>query len=220
MRNVPHRHRFWFAFASILLTSSGFSSIVAYRAIGNFTSSTFPLDIAIGDHFSVDFTFDDSILDIYEENFVGAFRGALRSLDFRLTPGFSSGSYAGGSASYGVIQTLDRGFDRFYFLIDKGTFPPLSGHSFSDLVFVLDDPSDMSSISDPGGNPSLGTVLHGILNLSQFSDTTFRLNSVNKTGTAQGIVTALSIVPEPNAILLLSGGLAFMLRWRGFSPGK
>src|SRR5215467_2794831 len=99
-------------------------SIVSYRATGQFTSYDFPLDIAVGDQFSIDFSYDDSVLDSNPNNF-GNFAGALRSLDFRLLQGLSTGQYAGGYLTVpGEVETIDGDSalvpDRFYARADFG----------------------------------------------------------------------------------------------------
>jgi hypothetical protein len=198
-------------------------SIVNYHATGQFTSSDFPLDIAIGDRFSIDFSYDDSVLDSNPNNF-GNFAGALRSLDFRLLPGFSTGQYAGGHLTVpGEVETIDGNGplvpDRFYARADFGTFPPLGGYAFSGLLFVLDDPTDTSSITDSGGNPTLASVLNGPVVLSQFSQTTVRLDAVDKHGSAQGVVTSLTVVPEPvsGALMIIGASMLILLDRRRIS---
>lgn len=214
MQNLPGsiRRCLFLGLAYGLLATSGVSAIVAYRATGSFESSDFPADIAIGDRFFVDFAFDDTVLDERPENFSGFFRGALLTLDFGLTPGSSSGTYPGGATSDGSVLTPDRIFDRFSVLGEWGAFPALGDYSFRSLELVLNDPSDTSSISDPGGNPPLAEVLHGVLDWSQFSNGTVRIDA--KIGSAKGVVTSLMVVPEPSVIPLLFMGLAAMSRSR------
>lgn len=134
-------------------------ALVSYHATGDFTTSSFPSDIAVGDQFTIDFMYDDSVSDI-NPNQSGNFPGALVSLDFKLLQGHSTGQYAGGYLTApGEVETIDgTGInypDRFYARVLTGTFPQLGGNPFQDILFVLDDPSCTSSISDPGGNPTL-----------------------------------------------------------------
>jgi hypothetical protein len=191
--------------------------------MGQFTSSDFPLDIAIGDQFSIDFSYDDSVLDSNPSNF-GTFAGALRSLDFRLLPGFSTGQYAGGSLTVpGEIETIDGNApsvpDRFYARVQSGTYPQLGGYAFYDLLFVLDDPTDTTSITDSGANSTLASVLNGPVLLSEFSQTTVRIDAVDKHGSAQGVVTSLTIVPEPfsGALMALGASVLILLKRRYIS---
>ena len=200
---------------------------VAYRATGQIISSDFPSDIALNDQFFINFVLDDSVMDSDIRTIAGAFPEALLTFTFGLVPGSSTGSYPGGSTiGKGAIATSEySGLDRFYLRVDGGTFPPLGGNPFAALLLVLDDPSQTSSINDPGGNPYLRTVLNGNLDLSQFGDTLFRLSTNDKTGTAEGIVTSLTVVPEPSAVFLVALGLAFVLPrqsrlWKGISTSS
>ena len=185
---------------------------VAYRATGQIISSNFPSDIALNDHFFIDFVLNDSVIDADDRTIAGVFPEALLTFSFGLVPGSSNGSYPGGAAiGKGAIATSEySGLDRFYLSVDGGTFPPLGGNSFAGLLLVLDDPSQTSSINDPGGNPDLRTVLNGNLDLSQFGDTTFRLGTIDKTGAAEGIITSLTVVPEPSAAFLVALGLGLV----------
>lgn len=195
---------------------------VAYRATGQIISSNFPSDIALNDHFFIDFVLNDSVTDSDIRDIAGAFPDALLTLSFGLVPGSSVGSYPGGSTiGKGAIATSEySGADRFYLSVDGGTFPPLEGNPFAALLLVLDDPSQTSSINDPGGNPDLRTVLNGNLDLSQFSETLFRLGTNDKAGAAEGIVTSLTVVPEPSASFLVALGLGLVnLRRSRFRKG-
>ena len=206
---------FFCAFNTLVLGST-----TAYRATGRFTASDFPSDIAVNDLFFIDFVLDDSVTDTDSRPVAGEFPGALVSVDFHLLQGASAGSYAGGSTTgTGTIATSEySGIDRFYMRVDGGTFPPLDGNPFGALLFVLDDPSQTSSIHDPGGNPSLAAVLNGALDLSQFSEAAVRLGGVNKPGAAEAIVTSLTVVPEPSAIFLVALGIAFLGLRRAGGP--
>lgn len=190
------------------------ASIKSYHAIGEFTGSSFPTDIAQGDKFSIDFSYDDSVLDSNNNSF-GNFAGALKSLDFKLLPGLSAGQYPGGyMTGYGEVETIDGVSyipDRFYARADYGTFPSLGGFAFYDLLFVLDDPSHTTPITDTGGSPSLASVLNGDLVLSRFSQTTVRIDAVDKHGSVAGVVTSLTLVPEPSCVVLASVGVAVLL---------
>src|SRR5688572_26472336 len=87
------------------------ASIVSYRATGSFTSSDFPSDIAVGDQFTIDFAFDDSVSDS-NDNGTGQFAGALHHLEFRLLEG-STGQFPGGYLTKpSEIQTSDGFPDR------------------------------------------------------------------------------------------------------------
>ena len=207
-------------FFCVFVSTSVSGSTVAYRATGQITSTDFPSDIALNDQFLIDFVLDNSVTDSDSRTIAGMFPEALLSFSFHLLPGYSTGSYPGGfTIGKGTIATSEySGIDRFYLGVDGGTFPPLGGNPFAALLFVLDDPSQTSSINDPGGNPSLGAVLHGDLDLSQFSDTVVRLSSNDKTGMAEGIVTSLTVVPEPSAIFLVALGFAFLGLRRAGGP--
>src|SRR5206468_2953783 len=95
------------------------------------------------------------------------------------------------------IETFD-GFqdipDRFYIWVQAGIFGNLGGHGFDSLIFVLDDYTHTSAINDSGGGQTLASLLGGPLNLNQFANTTFRIMTTNKTGSAEGNIASLTVI--------------------------
>jgi len=211
--------------ATLLLGASIYSygAVVSYQATGIFTHSDFTNDIAVGDRFLVNFAYHDDIADIDTRTLAGKFPGAVVSFDFYLDSSASTGNYAGGSGtSFWPVDTFD-GIgtgptsipDRFYVWVLGGTFGNLGGNGFGGLLFVLDDYTHTSSINDLGGGQTLSSLLGGTLNLSQFANTTLRLGPTNKTGSAEGYISSLTLVSNfpPRLDINFTGIDGVLVRW-------
>lgn len=80
---------------------------------------------------------------------------------------------------------------------------------------MLDDYTHTGSINDTGGGQTLAALLGGRLNLSQFTNTTFRIGATNKTGSAEGYIASLTVVSNfpPQLEINVSGVAEVQVRW-------
>jgi hypothetical protein len=206
--------------ALFLVASVSHAAIIQYEASGTFFRSDFPGDVAVGDHFSVIFAYDDTITDVNDNVLAGRFPGALVNFSFHLLPG-SAGTYSGGTASIlNPIDTFDGVGedntaipDRFYLSASGGDFKVLGNHSFGGILFVLDDYSHLSSIPDAGSRQSLGEQLGGTLNLRQFATTLLRLSADGKNGIAEANVEKLVRQPFPLFRIIAETGSKLRVEW-------
>lgn len=201
-----------FGLTTTILANAGNAAVIEYGATGFITSSDYPNEVAVGDQFSMSFSYDDSIRDTDGRTTYGNFPSALRSLSFQLIPGLVTGSYTGGFTVAGRVFIQP---DDFRLAVSGGMFGPLGGHGLNLFDVFLDDFSPTNPISDPGGAPTLDEVIHRRLFLDDFGRTTVAFDTnYNKTG-FDGQITSLTIVPEPSALGLLALGLVAAIRRSG-----
>lgn len=206
----------WTSFAAAALCAT-----TRYQATGTFTTSAFPSQIAVGDTFIVDFSYDDGATDIDARTLGGRFPNAVTSLQFKLRPG-SAGNYAGGVGSaFAPIDTFDgigpilTGIpDRFYLRVLEGSFGQVGGFPFGELLLVLDDNSHRSNINDLGVGQTLRSLLGGNLQLEQFPTASLRISATDKRGgSAQGVITSLTAVPELRLQISVVGQGNLRITW-------
>jgi len=199
MKRVVNFFLGWTIFAVAALCAT-----TRYQATGTFTTSAFRNQIAVGDTFVVEFSYDDTVTDIDARTLAGRFPNAVTSLHFKLGPGSAGNYVAAMGSAFAPIDTVDGAGtvqggipDRFYLRVLGGTFGQVGGYPFGELLLVLDDDSHRSNITDLGGGQTLRSLLGGNLQLDQFPTASVRISATDKRGgNAEGIIKSLTIQPE------------------------
>ncbi len=207
-------------FACLANLQTSRAAAVTYQATGFIKTSDYPADIAVGDRFTLGFSYDDSIRDLDSRREFGQFPGALLWLSLHLIAGQSQGAFAGGFASNGSVGIQPGDFRPFLSSgFSQMNFARIGGYGMDVLWLFLDSYSPANSINDPGGNATLREVLHRPVAFDDFIDKRFEfITAAGKTG-AVGTITSMTVVPEPSAFLLAATGAFACCPRRGSPAG-
>lgn len=195
-----------------------------YTLTGNFSSSTIPGYIAIGDPFKVSFTLDLSAVDSTSPVNSGGNTetfGAIGNLSFELTSG-ATGTYTGGTSAANFSLNDNIAGNDYASVATKASpapaFPSAGTAAFYQLQIDLTYLNSNFITLVPATGQSLGTVLTSPLNMGDFSQAKIALFFDGLNQEARGTIDSIQVaaVPEPSvyafALSVIVFGIAAIRR--------